>query len=275
MIRRDPHNGEVIKPYIGGQELNSSPTLSHNRCVINFGERTLEQAEGWPELVEILLEKVKPERDKNNRDNYRLRWWQFGEARPGLYRTIAHLKRCLAGSQVSKHLVLAFQPTDRTFAHTLNIFAFDDYYHFAILQSRLHEYWARALGSSMKTDLRYTPSTCFETFPFPRPNEAQLQAIEAAGEALYRLRSEIMLTNNQGMTQVWNRLTDEDNTEAEIVQLRHLRDVMDRAVLGAYGWGDVDPSDKDTLLTRLRKLNQERAAEDAAKVSPPTRGKRG
>ncbi|MFH1465088.1 MAG: type IIL restriction-modification enzyme MmeI [Pseudomonadota bacterium] len=273
LLAEDPHRAVIVRPYIGGRELNSNvPTAAnepvpHDRYVISFGERSLEEAEEWPALLDIVRRLVKPERDRNNREIRRRNWWRFAEAAPTLYRTIAPLSRCLAGSQVSKHLLLAIQPTDRVFSHALNVFALDDWHSFAVLQSRLHEHWARAMGSSMKTDLRYTPSTCFETFPFPRPTPAQHAAVSAAGEALYTLRQRLMAEHQQGMTGIWNRVVDPHEDHPDLLELRRLREVMDRAVLDAYGWGDLGPDDKDRILTRLRRLNAERAAEEAAQAA--------
>ncbi|MCK6530348.1 N-6 DNA methylase [Myxococcota bacterium] len=264
----DVRNREIIKPYIGGEELNSSPTLSHQRYVIDFGDRTLGEAEEWPELIEIVRRKVKPERDalKDNPDGRRRKqqWWQFGRRTPALEAALSQLPRCLANSQVSKHILFAFQPTDRVFAHTLNVFPFDDPYHFALLQSRVHEPWALTMGSSLETRPRYTPSRCFETFPFPRPAEAQRVAVAAAGEALYEARSRLMLKNREGMTRIWNRLRDPDERDPDVLELRRLRDAMDRAVLEAYGWTDLAPDDREAIVARLRKLNAARAAEEAA-----------
>ena len=118
----------------------------------------------------------------------------------------------------------------------------------------------------MKTDARYTPSTCFETFPFPRPSPAQRTAAAAAGEALDHQRTLCMRRFGEGMTKIWNRLLDEGETDPEILKLRVLRDTMDRAVLDAYGWSDLDPTDTPTIVTRLRALNAARAAEEKRKA---------
>ena len=175
------------------------------------------------------------------------------------------MRRALACARVSKYLLLSFQPTSLVFAESLVVFAYDDYFHFAVLQSRVHAPWARKWGSSMKTDPRYTPSSCFETFPFPRTSIEQQAAVADAGEAFYNHRSAVMLDRQEGMTQVWNRLLDEDEDAADIRRLRRLRDVMDRAVLAAYGWDDLDPDDDREIVIRLRKLNLERAAEEKKK----------
>ena len=272
----DAHAAQIVTPYIGGEELNTNLVdergyVMFDRYVVDFGDRSLSQAGEWPKLLALVTEKVKPSRDTNNRANYRDLWWQFGERRPGAYRAIRPLSRCLATSLHSKHHLFAFQPAGRVFSHGTAIFAFDDDASFAVLQSRVHEAWVRHAGltSTMKTDTRYTPSTCFETFPFPRPTEPQRVACASAGEALDAQRTACMRKFGEGMTRVWNRLMDPDHADhhdADIDRLRALRDAMDRAVLAAYGWSDLEPTDTAAIVRRLRALNVERAAEEARKT---------
>ena len=111
----------------------------------------------------------------------------------------------------------------------------------AVLQSRPHEVWARFFASSMKDDLRYTPSDCFETFPFP-PNWQSNPALEAAGKAYYDFRAALMVKNNEGLTKTYNRFHDPDEHSPDILRLRALHADMDRAVLDAYGWTDIPPT---------------------------------
>lgn len=201
-------------------------------------------------------------------------WWQFMARSDRLYEAIARLSRCLIISQVAKHLVLAWQPIDRVFSHTTYVFAFDNGSYFCVLQSRVHEAWARLLSSSMRNDLRYTPSDCFESFPFPR----SLTPLDPIGERLYTARAAYMVETDQGLTKTYNALKDPENTDPRIVELRELHVEMDRAVLAAYGWGDIavppftDPvteeekaarqAFEDEVLDRLFALNAERAAEE-------------
>lgn len=270
LIAADPRNGEIIKPYLGGQELNSNVPLSvdgyipHDRYVIDFGSRTLEEARAWPELLAIVERLVKPERETNNRENYRRLWWQFGERRPGLSDALVGRDRCLACSIVSKYLLFGMLPASHIFSHKLSINIAGDFGTFALLQSSTHEAWTRAFSSTMKTDLNYTPSRCFETFPFPKPSVPQRAALAATGEALHRARQAIMVRDQQGMTKVWNRLHDPYDTDPAIVELRELREAMDRAVLAAYGWSELSPDDGPAILTKLRGLNARRARDEAA-----------
>src|SRR5581483_7175533 len=121
---------------------------------------------------------------------------------------------------------------------TLTVFAFSGLAPFGVLQSRPHEIWARFFASSMKDDLRYTPSDCFETFPFPQAFETS-PALEAAGQAYHDHRAALMVARNEGMTKTYNRFHDPDEHCEDIVRLRELHAEMDRAVLRAYGWDDL------------------------------------
>src|SRR5690606_11526931 len=100
---KDPRNAERTFPYLGGQEINTSPSQSHDRYAINFGQLTLEHAERWPDLLAIVCEKVKPERDKLREDtgpgkHGKKYWWQYQHSRQPLYEAITPLDRCLVNS---------------------------------------------------------------------------------------------------------------------------------------------------------------------------------
>jgi hypothetical protein len=141
----------------------------------------------------------------------------------------------------------------------------------------------------MKDDLRYTTTTCFETFPFPEDFESN-EALERAGREYYDFRAALMVKNDEGLTKTYNRFHDRDNHEPDIVRLRELHAAMDRAVLDAYGWSDIKtncdffadyteededgneveksiryrwPDEvRDEVLARLLALNAERHAEE-------------
>ena len=93
----------------------------------------------------------------------------------------------------------------------------------------------------MKDDLRYTPSDCFETFPFPSGWETNA-ALEAIGKEYYEHRAQLMRDSNKGLTKTYNRFHDPKEKSPEIRRLRDLHAAMDRAVLAAYGWPELDTS---------------------------------
>ncbi|WP_437930066.1 DNA methyltransferase [Sorangium sp. So ce291] len=280
----DPAAGEVLRPFLGGEEVNSSPSHSPHRYVIDFGERGLDEAGRWPALLAIVRSRVKPERDRLRSTGvdagHRARWWQFANPRPELRRRIAPLRRCLVAARVTKHLCFAFQPVDRTFSDQLCVFAIEDCARFAVLQSRAHEAWARLLSSTMGEGLRYAPSDCVETFPFPRPEHLDPGGLlDAAGERLYAARARLMAELGEGLTAMYNLLKDPACARPGVVELRRLHEELDRAVLAAYGFDDIEvppytaPSSpgegraasafEDRVIDRLFALNEARAAEEA------------
>ena len=128
-------------------------------------------AADYPELLAIVEERVKPERahlTNNAIGRKRAKfWWQFGSHAKELYATIAGLDRVLVISRVGQQAAFTFLSAHMVYADSLIVFPLTTQAAFCALQSRPHEIWARFFGSSMKDDLRYTPSDCFETFPFP------------------------------------------------------------------------------------------------------------
>ena len=243
-------------------------------------------AADWPDLMAIVEERVKPDRMKVKRDAHRLRWWHYGDKRPALYAAIAGLERVLAISRVGQHGAIESLQAGMVFSDSLIVFPFETHGAFCALQSRPHEIWARFFGSSMKDDLRYTPSDCFETFPFPNDWETD-PALEAAGKEYYEFRASLMIRNDEGLTKTYNRFHDPYENDPAIAKLRELHAAMDRAVLDAYGWTDIPndcaflldyeideeewggrkkpyryrwPDDvRDEILARLLELNAERA----------------
>ncbi|TBH59775.1 hypothetical protein ELG65_15860 [Rhizobium leguminosarum] len=305
----------IIKPYLGGEEANSDPEHRHRRFVVDFGDMPLRRdptlsswslaseeyrenwvstglvpsdypfstASDWPELLQMVERNVRPERLKSkNVDVRKYPWWKYWRPRTELYRTIGLHSHCLvANAGASPHHAIARLPVGSVFSHALAVFAFSNLAPFATLQSRVHEIWARFFSSSMKDDLRYAPSDCFETFPFPRDFEVS-PTLEAAGQTYHDYRAELMVNRQQGMTKTYNRFHNANETAGDIVRLRTLHAEMDRAVLAAYGWEDLAnsatpqflteeteaehtyrgrlfwPSDvRDEVLARLLKLNAE------------------
>jgi hypothetical protein len=265
LLASNPANRERILPYLGGEELNESPSCSPSRFIINMGTLDEKAARQWPELMAILEAKVRPERLAKNNEISRCPWWRYWRPRAELYAAIAPFDRVLVCSQTSKHLALAFVSSGLVFSHKLIVFASAQMACFSVLQARTHEAWARFFGSSMKDDPVYTPSDCFETFPFP-PSWDTTLALDAIGKEYYDYRAALMVRNDEGLTKTYNRLHDPDENSPDILRLRSLHEAMDRAVLDAYGWADLRPTceflldyedeadeDDDSGRTRQRK----------------------
>jgi len=320
LIDTNPENEEVIFPYIGGEELNSNPTHAHHRYIINFhgyplrrdpdsegswseADQTLQKqwlregvvphdypmpvADDWPDLLEIVENRVKPDRIGLKDKTLRERWWRFARTRPELHSAIEGLDRVLAISAVGQHASFGFLSTGMVYAHRLIIFPLESYSTFCVLQCRLHEIWIRRFSSTLKDDLCYSPSDCFETFPFPRDTSINPR-LEGVGKRYYEFRAGLMQRNGEGLTKTYNRFHDPYENDPDIGRLRQLHEEMDRAVLCEYGWDDISvrveflcdleseeasaskrfwryrwPDEvHDEVLGRLIELNAERAQEE-------------
>jgi hypothetical protein len=290
LIAADARNSQCVRPYIGGEELNTSPRQSHRRWVIHFGEMDEAEARQWPDLMRIVEEKVKPERATKSQDLARWPWWRFWRLRGELENASRGLGEVLAVAQTADVLAFIFIKLPMTFSHTVVVFPSESRSLFTILQSRIHEAWARFFAATMKDDARYIPKDCFETFPFPDQWETNTR-VEAAGKVYYDYRAAAMVRNKEGLTTTYNRIHNPDDHALDILKLRELHAAMDGAVLGAYGWNDL-PTDceflldyeideeewgnkkkpwryrwpdevRDEVLGRLLELNAERAKEEA------------
>ena len=243
LIASRPEIATMIRPYLGGEEINADPRHCHRRYVIGFGEADLATCRReWPELLSVVERKVKPERDKlrGNKDAEwrRDHWWLWGRFTPALANALQSVATVVAISRVGQHLAFAVMPSHATFSDRLVIFPIECLSFFAAVQSRPHELWARAFGSTLKDDAAYTPSDCFETFPFPENFETD-PALEAVGKEYYEYRAALMVEHDEGLTKTYNRFHDPAESNEKILWLRELHVAMDRAVLDAYGWNDV------------------------------------
>ena len=256
LIAENPKNAEAIFPYIGGEEVNSSPTHAHHRYVINLGERSEEDCRReWPDLMTIIERKVRPNRmasAKNSNSAHGSRavtWWQHYHRASDLYEAIKPAELVLVTPRVSQQMGFALIPARCIYSEQLVVFSLKHKTDFLLLQSQLHEAWVQSLASSLEERLRYTPSDCFETFPFPDTlldsagnvpaDEATRQSLEVIGERYHQFRSELMVRNNEGLTSTYNRFHDPSETSSALLELRRLHGEMDQAVLQAYGWSDV------------------------------------
>jgi hypothetical protein len=179
------------------------------------------------------------------------------------------------------------------FANMVIIFPDETTTGFGVLQSRIHETWTRFFASTLEDRLRYAPSDCFATFPFPPSYEFD-PALEEVGQAYHDHRAALMVAADEGLTKTYNRFHKSDEGSEAIRRLRELHDEMDRAVFRAYGWDDLAaelrpeflneeteddhtyqdryfwPAEaRDRVLARLLALNAERHAGEVAEGLAP------
>jgi type II restriction/modification system DNA methylase subunit YeeA len=258
-------NQDVVRPWVNGLDLTRRP---RGMWIIDFGVHMPEEDAALYELpFAHVLRNVKPDRLKNNRAGYRERWWIHMEPRPALRSALSPLRRCIATPRVAKHRLFVWiahptLPDSATIA-----FARADDYFFGVLHSKVHELWALALCTwlGVGNDPRYTPSTTFETFPFPwqpcqePPDDPRVEAIAQAAQELVRKRDAWLNPPGAAEEELKRRtLTNLYNHRPTWLDLAHR--TLDHAVLDAYGW----PHDLtgEQILERLLALNIERSRVD-------------
>ncbi|QTN31226.1 restriction endonuclease [Akkermansiaceae bacterium] len=329
MLANSSRLSEVVLPVINGQELNNNPDQRPGRRIIQFFDWPLDKAERYSEALEHLRQHVKPWRDANAR-LAAVPWWQFERPRLEVYRGLAGRQRCYLAAATTKYLNFSASPVDRVYLNTTYIFTADRWDHYAVVQSTIHEIWARKYSGALKQDLRYSPSDCFGTFAFPAGQwQHHNPDLAAIGERYHEHRRDLMLRLWLGLTDIYNlfHAPDLDARLDKLFQKRaktgdwqsaanvppehratagsltppqahdailHLRDLhrqLDQAVLTAYAWHQpgpdgpaihlahdfqqvetlpendrtrytITPQARKDLLTRLLKLNHQRAAEE-------------
>jgi hypothetical protein len=291
---------EVLLPYLGGQDVTDNVGQTPSRWVISFWDWPLcreQSANGYmgpvaadyPVLLDIVKDKVKPERDQKNRKQYRDLWWLFAEKQKALYFSVGRSKLFIDGVSeaaqpvvvvqvmIAKYVAPVVVPNNMIFSHRLVVFTSEPYSTLAIVQSTLHQAWVLEFGGTLETRMSYTPSDSFETFPLP----AMPHSVCQIGRNYSTARESLMKSYGCGLTAFYNRFHNRDDTTADIHKFRDLHLELDKAVAGAYGWGDLkldhgfhqtkqglrftisEPARRE-VLARLLKLNHERHAEEVA-----------
>ena len=303
LMARDPKNAEVLQPYLNGEDLNSRPDSSPSRWVINFRDWPLDResapptyagpvAADYPDCLEIVERLVKPEREKQNRESRKKRWWQFAERAAGLYQTIKDLPRVLVAGRVSKYVVHKWCEPNFVYDVATNVFTDNRDSTFAMLTSSIYDVWAWKNASTLETRIRYTNGDCFETFAFPVLSGEQRGALTSLGRSYGARRRGVCEARGLGLTKVYNLFhdaqTEGDETLGaqsgpfdDIRALRALHREIDELVARAYGWDDLalnhdfhptpqgtrytlGPDARREVLDRLLALNHQRYAREVA-----------
>jgi type I restriction-modification system DNA methylase subunit len=276
IIQDDHSNKEVIQRIINGQELNNTPDQEPGRSIINFRDWSESSARKYVSAFSIIESKVRPAREAQSDPGGREFWWRFLRPRTELYAKIINTNRCFIAARTTKYLSFSASSTDRVFSDALYVFSTDRWDLFSIVQSTIHEIWARKYSGALETRLRYSPSDCFETFAFPRGLWTnQSPPLWTIGEQYHSHRRNLMLSLWIGLTDIYNLFhsrevendikklyitrskkdphghniptryrqnvlsTTPQDALAGILKLRQLHIELDKSVLEAYGWGDL------------------------------------
>ena len=275
-------NSDVLKPWVNGMDLTRRPA---GKWIVDLGDTMSEVEAALYEAPFGHIEKnVKPLRQKNRERASREFWFRHWNPRPAMWRALNGLSRYIATPTLSKHRLFVWLDSRVCPDHQLIVVARDDDTTFGILHSRFHEAWSLRLGTSLEDRPRYTPTTTFETFPFPEGLTPDIPASEyannpraiAIAETARRLADLRDRWLNPPEWVEWidepvpgypKRLAPRDEAAARELKKRTLTNLynarpqwltdahadLDAAVAAAYGWAADIPDDE--ALQKLLALN--------------------
>ena len=276
-------NSDVLAPWMNGMDVTRRPA---DKWIVDFGwSMVQEEAALYEAPFRHAQKHVHPMRERNRRESYRTYWWRHVEPRRGMWKALDRLSRYIATPTVSKHRLFVWLDARICPDHQLIVIARDDDVTFGILHSRFHEAWSLRLGTSLEDRPRYTPTTTFETFPFPEglsPNlpavaqapGSRAAAIADAARRLVELRDRWLnppewvewvaepvpgypkrpAPRNEAAAKELRKRTLTNLYNARPQWLADAHAALDTAVASAYGW----PANisEDAALQELLALNQ-------------------
>lgn len=309
LIAMDSKYQSVIFKYLNGKDLTTSPSQEPSRWVISFWDMDENEAENYAEAYSIVESLVKPERQRTKNDGTFVlrsplptRWWHFADKRPALYHAIGrghHFKKhpaswapfeaptkILAVTLSSKYALPQFVANDYIMDQKVVVINFSQYRYLSLLSSSIHNAWVFRNGSTLGISQNYTPTDCFETFPFPMLDTIENNGLDDLGVKLEYARKKIMEQKEIGLTEVYNLLHNPEVNDEDVCYLRSIHVDIDMYVSGNYGWSDVllrhgfyevptlpendrirfsiCESASTEILLRLSDLNRQRYEEEVA-----------
>ena len=280
LIESDERNNDIIRPYITGIDIAQGIGSSPSAWIIHFGQMNEREARTYKEAFAILEERVMPYRQSLTGQIHEKDFWKFWDKRVKFFASMKSSLMILACPSTSKYLIMTFLKPDWIPSHSIKLFAFDGFLGYSVMQSTIHEVWARFQGGKLGQTLAYNLSKAFGTLPLPRSS-----LNPAFGKEFFEARERVSVENNLCFTDVYNALHDGKRQDAEIRQLRRLIEANDNAVLSAYGWSDlplghgfhsvpylrepdrvrftISEDARLEVLHRLTRLNRKRYAEES------------
>ncbi len=282
------YNSDVLRPTVSGGDLAKRPL---DKWVIDFGIMNEEEASFYATPFKVITTVVRPERSNNRRELYKRYWWRFAERRPGMWNNINVLTRYIATPKVSRYRFFLWLDKSIVSDNLVIVITRDDDTTFGILSGRIHRAWSLAKGAwcGVGNDPTYTPTSTFETFPFPEGLTPNIPAAEYADDPRAIAIAEAARRLNE-LREAWlnpadlvervpevvpgfpDRIVPVSDKAAAVLKKRTLTNLynerpawldnahrdLDAAVAAAYGW-PADLSEEEALA-RLLALNLARAA---------------
>jgi hypothetical protein len=235
ILRNSPEERKVLRPFLNGQDLNSTPERLSSRWIIDFAENDERFAKSFTNCWKIVLERVKPDRMEFDPVKYPKKvnlWWQHWSYSPRLREALLQIDCAIVIPAVSKLMVPARIDADILPGSALIVVPNSSASTFSVISSWLHRSWAQWWGSKMRNDFRYAISDCFDTFPFPEASKE----LEILGQKLDQLQRRVAIQREIGLTKLYTLVNTPSCCDGDVVELREIHEQIDRAVVKAYGF---------------------------------------
>jgi SAM-dependent methyltransferase len=256
-IAADSKNSVVLRKLCDASDLATSPNAIPTRWIVDFNDMSIEEASLYALPFGRIRQNVKPERDKNPRETRRLNWWKYGENSPKMRDSLSKIEYFFAVPRHSKYFM--FLPLDSKILinDSTKAVISEDYFVLGVLTSNVHRVWTEAQSSTLGPSTRYTPRTCFETFPFPQsPTVECVEAIRNKAVELHKYRSDQMEQKQWGITTLYNAYFNEPASH-----LHKLHKQLDTLVMKAYTLEDGDGILDFLLDLNLKLADKEKRGE--------------
>ncbi len=290
LMQLNPGLAKYLRRYVNGDVLNGTPSIDAGLVVVDFGDKDKEEIHGCERIIEDIVDRVAEERSNQTRQIHESRPWLHWDKRTEFLREARRLDRVIACVIVQRHLVFEFVDPQHLYAHGIKLFADNRWGVFAVLQSGIHEAWARAASSKLGNSIRYSTSTSFDTFPFVAESFGH-HGLTTVGAAYAIARRDAAIERQVGLTELYNLFHDPSDVSAQIQELRELHCRLDQAVTSTYGWDDLDlghdfhqvpylgendpvrftlsETARLEILRRLGQLNRKRYQEEQSSLAKP------
>ena len=278
---------DVLHPYLTGDEMISNANSQPPRFVIDFTGKDINQASTYKNLYKIIEAKVLPKRkedaekeieqnkqliEKNPKariaksyQQYFSTWWQLIGKREDMLEYFEGVNRYIVCSEVSLRPIFEFLSTNIRPNATLNVFMFEDYYSFGVIQSDIHWLWCINKCSTLGGTYRYTFDSIWDTFPWPQtPTEAQIKKVATAAQLFHAERTKALKQHNMSLRDLY-RLFEKPGKNP----IKDLQSALDKAVLEAYGFNDKEDILAQLLALNLSVAEKEKDPSESTRVQAP------
>jgi hypothetical protein len=277
-VRKEPALAMYLRPYVNADILCSTPSSRSDLLAVDFGDREKDELQAVSSVVAHLEEQVGHERARQTRQIHEARAWLHWDKRLKAYETARKDELVLVCPRVSKHLPMLMVDSSFLLGKSVKFFPAADYDIYALLQTTIFLVWAFATSPLRGDGIEFSTRNSLDTFPPPEQAGSELKPV---GQELWERRKAFMHTHDIGITELLNRLHDQNIGDADVVAMRNCQRNLDRVAVSRYSWSDIDlthdfwdthqgvrftfgPEARSELMKRLLSLNHKRYAEEVA-----------